>query len=180
MKRLVRLIITGCLILCSIYSISCSASLAQSRHRTAPSPARQNGRAMLTRELVSLMIQEKEINGQCLREARGNLSGLFDLKATDLNGDGEPELILTGKGCACGGGKRCSVWIYEKIGTGYRRLFGPEMAEEIIPRKTTTNGYRDLGFILWAGDEPMPYKAVFDGKHYRVSEDSPRRTRGRR
>lgn len=147
------------------------SSITKNQPQGTIKESQQPVRIAVTRELFEQMVREKQIEHGCLKEVSGKLEELFYLNTIDLNRDGKPELELTGKGCTCDGGKRCAIWIYEKTVTGYRRIFSPYGAiEEIVPENTYTNGYRDLGFIVWAGDMPVPYQAKFDGQRYQVSE----------
>jgi Tol biopolymer transport system component len=139
--------------------------------QNSPSNTQHPVKIAFTRELFEQMVREKQIERGCLQEVGGKLEELFYLTTLDLNRDGKSELQLTGKNCTCNGGKRCAIWIYEKTEIEYRRIFGQESnIEEIAPEKSSTNGYQDLGFIMWAGDTPIPFQAIFDGQRYQVNE----------
>ena len=68
----------------------------------------------------------------------------FDVKAANLDGKGQPELIIVANG-PCYGASGTQVWIYRKVGTRWEQLFNsPAQQQMITVAKTSTNGLRDI------------------------------------
>ena len=124
-------------------------------------------------DLIQEMINAGEIDVACVAQTGGPQS--FPVSAIDLNQDGKPEFIVTGhSGCGCGGRRR-SQWVYRGSGRGYELLLRADGPDEILPQKTSTNGYRDLKVITPA---PDGYSALielyrFDGSQYRENYSAP-------
>jgi hypothetical protein len=78
----------------------------------------------------------------------------------DLNGDGNPEWILS----YCGN-HACSGWIYRKEGKKYQMIYASNIDEPTI-LSTSSNGYRDLSGGIYDYGETLK----FDGKRYKQTE----------
>ncbi len=78
----------------------------------------------------------------------------------DLNGDGNPEWILS----YCGN-HACSGWIYRKVGSKYQMIYASNIDTPTI-LSTSSNGYRDLSGGMYDYGETLK----FDGKHYKQTE----------
>ncbi|CAN5718452.1 hypothetical protein BH18ACI4_BH18ACI4_06390 [soil metagenome] len=115
-----------------------------------------------------------------LKELRSNLSGsgifygslsALEKKTTassvDLNGDGEPEFIVSVSD-ACGSSGNCEYWVFRKRGESYELMLNDTYLE---PMKTITNGYRDLQATGTSGAYDMFLRFYkFNGRHYRKTK----------
>ena len=84
----------------------------------------------------------------------------------ELNGDGTPELLVTGQGCACQGARRCFQWIYRSAKTGFQLIFGPDPADSLTAKKASSNGYRDIESAGFSGNDACTVTYKFDGRRY--------------
>jgi len=106
-----------------------------------------------------------------LRALYGGLGGelrYFDA-ATDLNGDGRPEIIVYAHGpmlCGTGG---CSTMVFTPDASGYRLVANISVSRPPIQAAAgTTNGWRDLLVHVSGGGIAEGYDAElkFDGTSY--------------
>ncbi|MBI4750674.1 MAG: hypothetical protein HY774_19485 [Acidobacteria bacterium] len=139
-----------------ILALGISSVLAQTGSQIAPG---------VQEKVVQQMILDGQVTRACVEEA-GGFTKVVSVLPVDLNGDGNPEMIIYGHNCACVGARRCQQWIYVNTKSGYKLVFGPGQVDEITPQKTVTNGYKDLlvGFVSGNDGWQVIYK--FDGIRY--------------
>lgn len=103
-----------------------------------------------------------------------NCVGMFEIKRVDLNRDSKSELLVRGKTSQfCGAVGNCQLWVFAKVGNGYRLLLNTtdywersgEVGKQV--RKNRTHGYRDIrvtGHFSVSDTSFTDYK--FDGRKY--------------
>lgn len=124
----------------------------------------------LRKQLFQQLIADGQINRQdCVEMGETNPMKLLSTAKVDLNGDGIPEIKVSGEqGCAFQGARRGMQWLYRKTGNRYELLGSISAAEKIDLLNTSTNGYRDLNVIYPAGNNYPEFREIFrfDGRRY--------------
>lgn len=146
-----------------------SAPVRQEDHALAASMVSANDR--ISPELVRRIAADDRTMAQCVaNHGAEEICGALIADALDLNGDGVGELIVSVRstldGCELCGNRRCSQWLYEEWGGRHRLLLNLEGADLVMPLRSATRGYRDLGVSYPVGDEAVTAFARFDGNRY--------------
>jgi hypothetical protein len=95
----------------------------------------------------------------------------FSLRAIDLNGDGEDELLIDSSGnIHWSGSGGYYTWIFQKKGNRYQ-IIGEFLGGEVSPLSTETRGYFDLkqNYKHYGTAEPWEdrtSKYIWNGKEY--------------
>jgi hypothetical protein len=84
----------------------------------------------------------------CLRQfgLKDDLVPFVRVKAVDLNGDDNPEFVITNRAhhnCLCGN-RSCAGWVYRNAGKQYEALLLKDSSDRLRRASTVTNGYSDL------------------------------------
>ncbi len=140
------------------------ANLAQNTY-----PGLSAAEVNLRRQLFRQMIADGEIKYQeCVEWGETDPVKLLETKKMDINGDGIPELVVSGTGCAFQGARMGTQWIYRRSGIAFERLATIGAANNIIPLNTSTNGYRDLKVAYPPGNTYPEFSEIFrfDGRRY--------------
>jgi len=118
----------------------------------------------VTRAIVGQMIVNGDIQSSCS----------VDIYPEYLNGDRQPEYVVSGKGSCCGGARRCNLWIYQKTVAGYRKIYGDKdgLQGDIEILKTRTNGYLNIRSSMYSGEMTYQATSKFDGRAYQVDKKS--------
>ncbi|HEV2134998.1 MAG TPA: hypothetical protein VGR47_12240 [Terracidiphilus sp.] len=68
------------------------------------------------------------------------------IKLTDLNSDGVPEIVAqaVGEDAGCSPTGNCPIWVFIKTDPGYRVLLRADSIQTFTIQPTKTNGFRDL------------------------------------
>jgi hypothetical protein len=124
-------------------------------------------------EIVQQLIKDEYIGEdleKCL-ETKGGVAGNLKAEHLELNDDKEPEIsVRTSSICVCSS-KNCTEWVYHKTANGYDLLL--KANGSIRPKKTLTNGYRDLEVEEYGAPGLVGlYVYKFNGKRYRVAKCS--------
>lgn len=118
----------------------------------------------IKKQIVEQMIRNGDIPKSCSKS--------IDFQLEYLDGDEQPEYVVSGNGSCCGGARRCNLWIYQKTAKGYRKISGDKegFQGDIEVLKTKTNGYRNIRGSMYSGD--MTYQGIskFNGKTYQVDK----------
>lgn len=105
-----------------------------------------------------------ERNKSCQLCGSGEPYNDLTTRSVDLNGDGNPEWLMS----YCGN-RTCSGWIYRKVGNRYESIMSGYIGDISYIRVpgTSSNGYRDL-----RNDDGGAFALIFrfDGKSYRATE----------
>lgn len=120
--------------------------------------------------VVQQMVKDGEIDASCANE-EGPLK-IVDVNTIELNGDGTPELLITGQGCACQGARRCAQWIYRSTKSGYEWIFGPDQADSLTAKKASSKGYRDIESTGLSGNDACTVTYKFDGRRYQKQRNT--------
>lgn len=122
--------------------------------------------AQVKKQLVEQLVKDGEVERSCVREQGGYLK-VLDFSLLNLNKDKQPEYMMYGNGCACMGARRCNTWIYQRSDSGYKKIFGGEMADIDITKKWY-NGYLEITAAYPFGPDGMGFTTFrFDGNTYR-------------
>jgi hypothetical protein len=126
--------------------------------QTGLSQARRRSTQRIPLDLVRLFVRDVELRG-CLdseyggdiRKFANDMDLAFDT-LIDLNNDGRPEFLISAPlKCALCGSGGCDTYVYqESNGSGYSLLLKTDLGS-VSPKKTISNGYRDL---LWSIGSP--------------------------
>jgi hypothetical protein len=111
-----------------------------------PSQAGQSLDAGAKRQLAKQVLKDSPDFRECLGDENSKEISL-DVKPVDLNGDGEPEyLVSTSDECACAG-VNCEQWVYQRTGKGWQQL-ASDQGFSIKSLKTRHNAYADIVGIM--------------------------------
>lgn len=122
--------------------------------------------------LAKAMQRNGDIDGQytrsCVRAQGGLSKAIAILQAIDLNGDGDVEYIVSGDGICCVGARRCSTWIYQKQGNGFKKIFGGRdgLQGDVEVLRSKTKGYRDIRGTMYSGTESFSATEKWNGTRY--------------
>jgi hypothetical protein len=103
-------------------------------------------------ELPATLGQKVLADNIRLRTCLGQFGLKYDIgpfvsvKAVDLNGDGNPEFVITNRNhhnCLCGN-RSCAGWVYRYADNRYEALLLAESSDRLRQADTVTNGYSDL------------------------------------
>lgn len=124
--------------------------------------------ASIKRELAQQMLKNGDINSSCIREQGGGVKAI-SITLAFLDMDKQPEYIVTGDGSCCVGARRCSTWIYQKMGQSYRKIYGGVDGDQadIQVLKATTKGYKNLRSTVYSGNESFSAIFKWNGSTYR-------------
>lgn len=125
----------------------------------------------------SILMRDKDFRENVAYSTENtNCTEALELFRSDLNRDGNDEILLRGKIIPlCGGVGNCQFWVFEQKGYRYKLLLSSsdyvdrsEMGQQI--RRSRTKGYSDLvlkGHFSASDTSFTTYK--FDGRKYRES-----------
>lgn len=139
---------------------------AQSRRLQPRITLNQRRELPVTRQLVEQMIRDNAVDRECVESARDRFGDLFSASAMHLNRDARPELYVIGSGCVCQGARRCFQWLYRQTRNGYEQILDAVAADDIVPLRTSANGYSDLRVTIPVGDRQVASVYRFDGTRY--------------
>lgn len=89
-----------------------------------------------------------------------------EARERDLNGDGRPEIFVTGTGPLCGA-NNCSMWVYGRENGGRYRLLLETGGVRLDPERGAARGFRDLRAVAHMSAAES-YHTVYrhDGRAY--------------
>lgn len=125
-------------------------------------------------ELVQQMVRDRQLPSDCVQES-GGAREVVSVELEDLNSDGRPEFFVMGKSGCAWGPRRPFAWYYRKTQKGYALMLYINQLENVVKRRTKTNGYYDLEVTTSDGADTFGsgiYK--FDGTRY---QEQKQRTR---
>ncbi|HEY5885915.1 MAG TPA: WG repeat-containing protein, partial [Pyrinomonadaceae bacterium] len=120
--------------------------------------------------LVEQMVRDGDITADCVTQDGGPRK-VASVWPVDLNGDGVAEYEVIGKGCGCGGMRRCQMMYYRKTSTGYQVLLNAGPSEASV-KNESTNSYRDIAVIVPAGNDMYGTVFKYNGTKYIAAECS--------
>jgi hypothetical protein len=121
------------------------------------------------KELVRLITKDEDLEGEIKWRADGTIENL-NAVAIDLNRDGVPELIVSGRSSLCSATGNCMHWVYQKKGNGYRLLLRVGSAVFVDSEKTITSGFHDITAVQHDSAFSSFWRSYkFDGTRYRLS-----------
>ncbi|HYJ79445.1 MAG TPA: hypothetical protein VEW03_07600 [Longimicrobiaceae bacterium] len=89
-----------------------------------------------------------------------------EARERDLNGDGRPELFVTGTGPLCGA-NNCTFWVYGREGGGRVRRLLETGGVRLDPERTAARGFRDLrGVAHMSAAQSFHTVYRYDGRAY--------------
>jgi hypothetical protein len=131
--------------------------------------------ALLVAPLIAQQRPAPEVPKPIVRylATEGTDPGLVDVSFVDLNRDNGLEAVVTGRFGPRGfcGNVNCRYWVIGEAPNGYRLLLDAGSVEQLEPRATLTNGYRDI--VTTRHDFAFDYTIIhhqFDGTLYRAHE----------
>lgn len=149
------------LLICLLLICSFNA-LSQSKRKTTPK---------VPMALVQQFITDEGFQDFINTGYDGNINTFIqrlNVRKIDLNKDGQLEYFLeTPLSC---GSRGCTTYVYKQTGKSnkYRLLFE---GQDLKPKNTYTNGYRDLeGWMQSGADNWWTYSFKFDGNEYNQSQ----------
>ncbi|MEJ7849432.1 MAG: hypothetical protein WKF92_15230 [Pyrinomonadaceae bacterium] len=149
-----------------ILSIICIPNTVTAQKSVAPKVLRQ---------FASLQIRDSRLEAKIRTEALysgvelGNAEIRYYYNRVDLNGDGNPEVLVYLYGdyqCGTGG---CDILLFSKTSKGYKLLINFEPTRNpVVVSENKTNGWRDLIFFNVGGGILRGYYSVVrhDGQGY--------------
>lgn len=121
--------------------------------------------------LVKQLVRDGDIDSSCAKNPAAEVIGV---KAIDLNQEGQPEYLVEGQSCACGGAdSNCLNWVYRNNNGSYEQILGNELSQggtALDALKTRTNGYLDLGAVAIGANRVVSITYKFDGQRYRSAK----------
>ena len=89
---------------------------------------------------------------------------------TDLNGDGQRDLLVHCSGKIGPAGNGPSGWVYLKTKSGYQKILGEDNAQMFSVQPTITNGFRDIAtYMQDKGSDGWAFLYRYNGRQYRLS-----------
>lgn len=124
--------------------------------------------AQVKRELTNVMLSNGDLTRSCVRE-QGGVDNAITVELIYLNVDKQPEYLVTGDGSCCGGARRCNAWIYQKVRTGYRKIFGDRdgFQGDVQVLNTQTKGWKRIRGTMYSGNESFSAIYKWNGSRYR-------------
>lgn len=145
---------------------------AQEKPAARPSPPAKVPPEIVERVRAELM-DDADLQ-DCLQEDTQEpikVEEVLSAEAIEL-GEGHQGLVVRGSGdCLCSPSGNCEVWVFESAGERPKLLLRASAVQEVTPRESASNGYRDLVTSVHAsgGDSDLSVYQ-FDGKEYRLKE----------
>jgi hypothetical protein len=105
-----------------------------------------------------------------MRECTPKNGLLFDARALDLNGDAQPEYVLTSASeCECGKAN-CSTWIYRQDPSGFKLLLATQ-GFQLSRANTSHHGYQDIDITAQNNAATVDHlHYVFNGSAYQPTD----------
>jgi len=125
-----------------------------------------NAQSGISRAVMQQLSRQLHADSPAMRECDTNTEFNFSARAVDLNGDKQPEYLLTSaSACECGQ-VNCAQWVYRARDTSLELLLRAE-GYVLYVRPASHNGFRDLGTTSRGNAVIVDHVAyAFDGKHY--------------
>src|SRR4030095_9755279 len=102
-----------------------------------------------------------------------NCSDMIEIAKVDLNGDGNKEFLVRGKGPhLCSATGNCGYWVFEERDSRFRKLLASTDYVEVVGledpvQKSRTRGYSDLLLKGHSSASETSYRTyAFDGQQY--------------
>ena len=109
----------------------------------APSASDRPLTDVVPRSVMQRLAVQLKNDSPAMRDCHANTEFNFLARAVDLNGDNQPEYLLTSVGaCECGQ-VNCSQWVYRANEKSFERLLEGE-GYVLTPTTAVHGGYRDL------------------------------------
>jgi len=125
-------------------------------------------------QLVVQMVRDDQDVKECFEKMGLTKTAEFLTveKISLSNKEGEELLVESthnSDDCILCGNRRCSAWVYKRMGKGYALLLMVGGLDEMKVLPSSTNGLRDLKVVYPAGNfDPATVEIYkFDGKRYR-------------
>lgn len=154
-----------------IVTLLCVTSeLAQSSKTRTRGKSRQSSNAKIPSDLLKQMVRDGlDCGGIDQLGLEKFAAESLTSERADLNGDAQPELIISGRG-TCFGVHGISVWIYRKVGRTWKQLLSDGSGIATVA-KSSTNGFRDVTLRSENVYDMYVYDYKFNGNEYKMCVD---------
>lgn len=128
--------------------------------------SRASAQANVPRSIMQGLAKQLNADSPAIRDCDTKAEFKFSARALDLNGDKQPEYLLTSvNACECGQ-VNCSMWVYRTHDNGYELLLEGD-GYTLVPSATSHAGYRDISTTSRGNAVIVDHVSyAFTGKRY--------------